>query len=422
MTKEFVYLMYLFSCGARGVKADNPDIDISWDKVVLLAQEQSILHTVIFAVKLMEDCSLPEDKKASYLSKLKNDSVSSFIRRMKIIKLLESFEAEGFRAVLLKGYVVASLYASPDSRISSDTDIYVDPKDEKKAYQLLRQNGFEVKERDRRSHHAVCNHPEMGHLELHNLLYDDIIEDIWFGENDSLEFVKEPYLKTDTDEGTYYTLGKTDNLIFLALHMIKHFIESGMSLRLIMDFSLFLYKNNEDIDMARFWDTMNRLEYSYFIKIIIRIAERYFMFEHIDRLEADQVDEADVDAVLDDMEAGGWLGFNDKKMRDQGWHEYNRIKFIENKGKWGYKFYMFIWNAKGYFKALFPARKNLAARFPYVRKTVLLVPVAWIHRFFNRGFAYLFKGESMPYTVDAEEQLNATAKKRVELFRQMKII
>lgn len=423
MTNEFEYLMYLLSCGAKGTKASNPTYDVDFNKVLSLAKEQSVYHTVLYALKLMDNCVLPDSELEVLLLKLKNDAITAYIQRFRVITLLESFEEAGIGVVLLKGYVVASLYALPDSRISGDVDIYVAPEDEKRAQQLLKQNGFNVTSRDKRSHHCLCDHPEIGHLELHVKFYDKIIEDVWFDEKDSHDFVKQPYALVTTDEGSYYTLGKTDNLTFLALHMIKHFIESGMSLRLIMDFCLFFYTNKNDVDLLRFWSTIEKLNYKYLIEVILSISVKYFGFNHnVVHSNINEVDENDINVILNDLETGGFLGVKESDTRDEGWHEYNRVKFIRNKDEKNYKFYMFLWNANGYVKALFPARKYLAKRFSYVKKSVFFVPIAWIHRFFTRGLLYMSNEKLLAFTVNGENDLNDTAKKRVELFKQMKMM
>ncbi|MEI6578841.1 MAG: nucleotidyltransferase family protein [Eubacteriales bacterium] len=423
MTNEFEYLMYLFSCGARGIKATNPIFDVNYEKVISLAKEQSIYHTVLFALKMMDYCVLPDAELAVLFSQLKNDTITAYIRRVKIIKLLEDFEAAGICVVLLKGYGVASLYALPDSRMSGDVDIYVDPKDEKRGQALLKQNGFKVVPRDTRSHHSECEHSELGHLELHVKLYAKIVEEVWFKDNDGHALAIQPYVKISTDEGYFYTLGKTDNLIFLALHMIKHFITGGISLRLIMDFSLFFYVNNSTVDFIRFWSTMENLNYKYLIEVILSIAVKHFGFNS-DSLPYNiiEIDENNIEVVLNDLETGGWLGTKEHDTRNEGWNEYNRLKFIHNKSNRNYIFYMFLWSAESYIKSMFPSRQHLAEKFPYVNKSIILVPIAWLHRFFTRGLSYLSSGKLKSYVVKGEDDLNDTAKKRVELFKQMKII
>ena len=422
MTKEFRYLMYLFSCGAKGIKAKNPDRDVSWDTVLMLAKEQSIYHTVLYAIKLMEDCSLPESEKAPLLTTLKNDAIRFYIQQAQLMELLSGIESQGVPVILLKGYDVARYYAFPYGRISGDDDIYVEPQYERKVQYILKQHGYKVRPRDKRSHHAICEHPFRAPLELHVVLYDKIIEDVWFGGANRIGFVQEPVEINTTEQGSYCALGKTDNSVFLFLHMIKHFIEGGMSLRLIMDFVLYLSRNKALIDWSRVRHVMEILKYDYFMDAILNIAVRYFSFDAGDFFGIKIIQEEGIETLINDMEVGGWLGANSKAMREQGWHEYNRLRYLENRGGNGYKRYMLSWNAKGYIKQLFPSKRNLYVSFPYAKKSILLLPVAWLHRLVVKGIPHVLKGRLLSYTVDGETDLNDIAKERVKLFRQLKII
>ena len=422
MTNDFEYLMDLLACGTLGTRACCVEGFTEWEDILRLAKEQSVYFTVLYSIKRMSACNMEPVRKNELFSELQTVAVSSFARRIMTMKLLQEFESSGIRVVLLKGYAIAALYDSPDSRISGDVDIYIATKDEKKAQNFLRERGFEVLPRDKRSHHAVCFHPEMGYLELHTSLYDDIVADVWFRQRGKKKFIEEQYEQIISDDGTYYTLGQTDNLIFLALHMIKHFIENGMSLRLIMDLSLSYRANRDERNLSRFWKVMEELEYVYLIRTVLCIATEYFHLSIPHIPDCSDVKKADMIAVLDDLEMGGWLGYNDKTSRDEGWYEYNRQKLTKDKGRIGYYLYMNKWNIKGYFRAIFPPRKILAYRFPYVQRNILFVPVAWIHRAVSRGFAYVQKGNMSAFTIRNEDKLSDVAKKRIALFRQIKII
>jgi hypothetical protein len=414
--------MDLFACGTMGTHACCMDGFTEWEDVLRLAKEQSVYFTVLYAIKRMPACNVEQTRINELFSELKTIAVSSFARRIMTMKLLKEFESSGMRAVLLKGYAIAALYDSPDSRISGDIDIYIDAKDEKKAQNFLREHGFEVLPRDKRSHHAICLHPEMGYLELHTSLYDEIVADVWFRQRGKQKFIEEPFEKITIEDGTYYTLGQTDNLIFLALHMIKHFIENGMSLRLIMDLALTYRANKEEQNLLRFWQVMEQLEYAYFIKTVLCIANEFLhlSIQHIP--DCTEVKKQDIMAVLDDLETGGWLGYNDKASRDEGWYEYNRQKLTNDRGRIGYYVYMNRWNIKGYFRAIFPPRTILAYRFPYVQRSIFLVPVAWVHRAVSRGFTYVLQGKMSAFTIQNENKLSDVARKRIALFRQIKMI
>jgi len=422
MTENFTYLMHLLACGACGTRADSKDGFNEWEDVLRLAKEQSVYYIILYALKRMTDCNLDQQKQTALNSELENAAIATFSRRLRILKLLENFDDCGIKVILLKGYAVASLYHSPDTRLSGDTDLYVDKKDEQKAQKFLTQQGFEVLPRDIRSHHAICRHSELGYLELHSSLFDEIVENVWFRKMGKQEYMEELCEKTITEDGTFYTLGKTDNLIFLALHMVKHFIESGMSLRLIMDFALFYLTNTVGIDFTRFWHIMEKLDYLYFMKIIICISKEYLNLPLQYSPDCADVKQLDILAVLNDMEKGGWLGYNDKLSCDEGWYEYNRIKLVNDSGVSGYHKYMIHWNSRGFLRALFPSRKVLKYRFPYVQRSILLVPVAWIHRFFSRGITYAIHGKITTNIIKNENQLSEAAKQRVALFKQIKIV
>jgi hypothetical protein len=370
----------------------------------------------------MDSCTLPDLRRSELFEILKQNSILAFIRRIKITELLEAFEKAGIRAVLLKGFSVALYYKNPDSRISTDTDIYIEAGKEKKAVHFLKQQNFKFLQREKCSHHSRCYHPDIGLLELHTSFYGDIIRDIWFNQKYSNFFIKEPYLKSTSEDGTYYTLGRTDNLIFLALHMIKHFIQKGMSLRLIMDFSLYLDNNKNYIDTERFWNMMDELQYSYLIKIILNIAVKYFNFNFDSLFDLNMIDSCDITAVIDDIESGGWLGKKENSVRNKSWQESNRLKFFKNKGQREYNFYMFRKNIKENLKALFLSKKDLAVKFPYVKKSNILIPVALIHRLITKGLLFLLKNKFSFNSVKREIALNESDKKRLILLKKIKLI
>ena len=308
MTENFAYLMDLLASGASGTPARSIDGFTAWEDVLRLAEEQSVYYVILYTLKRMTDCSLDKKRQTMLIAELQTVAISTFAKRLRIIKLLEDLEAYGIRAILLKGYISASLYNSPDSMVSGDTDIYVEREDEKKAQEFLRQRGFTVLLRDSNSHHSNCSHPELGHLELHTSFYYEIAEEVWFRHMGKQRYIEEPYEKIVTPDGAYYSLGKTDNLIFLALHMIKHFILEGMNLRQVMDFSLYYQAYEDTLDLPRFWKILEELKYSYFIKVILCISTNYFHLPIQHAADSEDVKHVDMTAILDDMETGGWFG------------------------------------------------------------------------------------------------------------------
>ena len=55
-----------------------------------------------------------------------------------------------------------------------------------------------------------------------------------------------------------------------------------------------------------------------------------------------------VDEILSDLEEGGWMGWQDKSAREEGWQEYNRQMLMENQSKLQYFLYMLRWKSDLY--------------------------------------------------------------------------
>ena len=331
-------------------------------------------------------------------------------------------EAAGIPAVLLKGYAIDDCYALPESRMCGDADIWINPKDEDRACELMKEQGFTVEPRWKNGHHAVCNHPILGCVELHVILYDEIVEDVWFGKMDGSEYVREPHMLIESEDGKYYTLGYTDHFIFLALHMIKHFILSGLTLQMMLDVALYFKKHAGRIDVDRVWNTVRSLHYDKLFSCILWAMVQYCGFSKTDFPGICSEASEQVETILDDLEEGGWMGYADKAAREDGWKEYNRQILMKNKSKLQYWLYMLRWNMGLYMKALFPTKQALAVRYPYILKHPFLIPYVWLHRLIFRGGKAVKNGALTNYIVSDEQNASATGKERIQMFQNLNML
>jgi hypothetical protein len=420
MSPEFKYLMSFCGNSSQGTKPEAPPDQLDWNKLYRLSNEQTVSTLLAYALKTNPSISCPESIRTSAIASMRTAAINNYMRRERILALLRIFEDTGIHAVLLKGYAVAGEYCSPECRVSADTDVWVAPVDEERACELLKRQGFSVDPRWKNGHHAVCHHPTMGCLELHVILYDEIVEEVWFNKMDGSEFIQEPHEWVKTDVGSYYSLGKTDYIIFLTLHMIKHFIISGMSLRMMLDVALF-YKNHiGEFDIERFWNTMRSLKYECCVNTILWAMVMYAGFSHF--VGMSDTPPENIDEILDDLELGGTMGIKDKQNREEGWHAFNREKLMQSKSGIGYKLYMIKWQSSGYLKALFPDKRTLAKRYPYVNDKTWLIPYAWVHRLIFRGIVRLRRGEIKSNIVSDESKLAVSGKERLEMFRRLGMI
>lgn len=422
MTPEFRLLMKLSAAGATGRPVSPEEIGpVDWSVVYRLAQIHAVLTLAAYGLDLSRDLDCPETVRRQMTSVMLGSAARNIIKKEAIMGLLGQMEAAGIHAVLVKGYAVADCYQAPECRLSSDTDIWVDPKDEQRTCAFLEGLGFEVEPRWKNGHHAVCRHPQMGIVEVHVQLYDEIVEEVWFGKTDGTEFVEETHLRVECPEGIYITLGHTDHLLFLTLHLIKHFIISGMNLRMILDVALYMEKYRGLVDLARFWDTIRQFRYERLLQNILWIAVECFGLDPagLPGIAAERPD--CLDEILTDLEQGGSLGGVDHKARNEGWYSYNRHLLLKEKSPLQYTLYMLKWKWDLYVKAVFPTREQLSVRFPCVLEKPWTIPFVWIYRLIFRGTRFLVKSSKTTVMLKGDAVMSDAAATRVNLFRKLEM-
>ncbi len=420
MTYEFQYLMHLLRSASTGISAKPPEKEIDWRSVFSLANEQMIKPLIGYALKANPSIGYPKDGSKAFIEQSFSAILTESARRCATIALLEELEESGIHNFTVKGFSVASEYAVPEARISSDTDICISPADEEKAADFFRNHGFTVEGRWRNGHHFSAHHPIIGLVEVHVQLYDEIVEDVWFAAVDADSLVCLPHKKIKPADGAYYTLDDTDHLVFMILHMIKHFILCGMSLRMITDVILFINAKRENIDFERVLSVLKKLNYYELFLTVIRSAELYLGFDASGFPESESITDEKVEMLLTDIETGGWLGKNNRSERKDGWREYSRLLMLRRKSKVSYWIYMFRWQNEFGAKALFPPRKRLLGSYPCLNRFPWLLPFIWLHRILFKGFK---KGKKTKEDiVFNENNISEESKRRVEMFRALGIL
>ena len=204
--------------------------------------------------------------------------------------------------------------------------------------------------------------------------------------------------------------------------MIKHFILSGLTFQMMMDVALYFKKYAGKIDVNRVWSTISGLHYDRLFNCILWIMIQYCGFSTADFPGVYSEMPRQVAAILDDLEKGGWMGYANKAVREDGWKEYNRQILMKNKSKVQYWLYMLRWNMGLYVKALFPAKQAIAVRYPYIVKYPILLPYAWLHRLIFRGSKAVKKGALTKHIVLDEQNTSATGKERVRMFESLNML
>lgn len=417
MTYEMQYLMHLYYCGALGIEASPPEKTVNWEKIVTLAVEQSITYTIAMAIKKSE-LTCPDEIKQRLITSARGAALKNSIKTDGILSLVEKMNTYGINAIVLKGIDVARFYANPECRLSSDTDLLIIPSDEKKAVNFFKNNQFEIRERHEDSNHTVCVHNSLGIFELHTSLLPKMFTNSMFSnwniDNDAFSTCNE----VDYQGKRYKALNATNSLLFLTYHMIKHFLYSGMSLRMIMDNALYSKYNIESIDKEKYKSFLKDTKYFYTTQLIFGAAIKYFGFKKDDFPIEPIIDDDKINEIIDDLEIGGWQGTKEEQERIDAWLYYRYKNALSTKNPKDLKDIN-----KQYRDSFFPPLKALKKTYPILIKHGYLYPFFVVHRLLTKGVNFAFvKKKKIKLKTESVEDLPTIAKKRIEMFKKLEIL
>ena len=415
----FRQLISMVALGATGKKVDIVDID--WRSVLCYAQEQSILPLLGIALIKNPEMQCPEELRSQLIDVARSQSGSNLVRKQRIMNMLREMDSLGLRAQLIKGYPVGECYAYPESRGSTDTDILVDPKSEERVCKYLREKGFHVDMRGKTGHHDVGQHPKLGVVEVHIQLYSELQQEIWFGGAGKTVLQMEAPVQAIMSDMPYTTLGYTDHLIFLTLHAIKHFISTGMGLRMMLDIAVFFSKHKTQIDANRYWHLMETLKFTTLVNSILWALIETGCFDKTDFPGMSDEQPEGIDLLLNDLELGGHMGVKGNQQFD-GAYEYSRQVMLRTKSSMQYRFCMLRQKIRDAEKQMFPEKAHLLQLYPVIEKKTWLTPFARIHRMFAYPIKKIKEGALRDQIRTDSTDMPEEAKRRVEMFKTLGMI
>lgn len=419
-TTSIEYLIKLAVAGSRGESVQVSGMD--WMEILRLGAEHNVMPLIACAIKDSSDLECPDQIREYLLNAMRSSASLNMIRRQRIMHLIRELKAAGIPVKVLKGYAISDCYAYPDCRESVDTDLLISIKQEKQAYALFEKHGFRVRPREATSQHVICQHAKYGMVELHVKLYADLIEDVWFQGMKEEDLLKETEIVRNSSDGEYSTLGNTDHLIFLVLHMMKHFISGGLTVKMMLDIALHFQQSKDTIDTDRFWLIMKQLNYSTFVSSMLHVVIDQGTFVTTDFPGLESVPADNVKLVLNDLAEGGYMGIKQKEERHESGMAYNRQMLLKKKSQGQYSLYMLWWKARTGAKYMFPSIKLLQSEYRITQIHPVTIPFVWIYHVVAFPIKKIQKGVLQRDIHSRNEERTDIAKQRIEMFKSLGLI
>ncbi|MGN0602263.1 MAG: nucleotidyltransferase family protein [Oscillospiraceae bacterium] len=382
------------------IPLDNPDFDL----IFKYAEKQSVLPIVY------EGCSVdkrfgeyessPKLMKKIY-SVLSVQSQRTAAFEDIYVKLLEN----GVKPLVLKGLLCRSLYGELcDHRSSGDEDILIQVKDFDISKKILLDNGYELEDEyvaeknlDKVQEVTFKNKSKRLTIELHLNFFSESNELLKTG-NRYFDNIFENAVLFEVDGKKFYTLEYTQNYIYLFFHLFKHFISSGVGIRLVLDLLMFekIYANN--IDWAQVEKAMKDISAWSLYGDVTYIGNKYLGFEFQQRSKP-----VHSELLVGDMEQVGTFGNQSESQAKSA--AFAASAFNNKKER------------TSFLNLLFPSLEVMKCGYPEVSDKKWMLPIAWIKRII-KYIPKLLKRSKRKEIINASK----IAERRIKIFEKYGII
>ncbi len=290
--------------------------------------------------------------------------------------VLQEAKKQELVPVLFKGLTLAALYPEPSMRFSSDADLFIQKQQRPAMEALLISLGYSKDDSVSKEHVPVYRIDQNNRrlsIELHDCLWEDYTG----AQADLLESINLTNPDTLLDISPFgfpiRTLGHEEHLVYQVFHIAKHFAFEGMRLRFLTDITLFVNAYEKQINWKHFWQTMEKLGYSVFCNILFQICITCLgMTNSFPKPEASDSASMNELLITDIVEAG-----------KVGEHHIENWASTEMLASYFMREAKTSSGLKRKLEIFFPMPADLKDKFSYAKKYPVLLPVAWIHRFFS---------------------------------------
>ena len=379
------------------------------EEILLYLKEVLRLSSIHMIYPLVVDAlyNIYPKRMEEYKNRAINQTVNQASRTASFLLLYQRMQEEGLSPIVMKGIVCRNLYEQPETRLSVDEDLLINPEEIYKYHKFLLKQGFHLTDEDI----TIDTADEISYQNKDNHLYLEVHKHPFAPDDDIFSDLNEMFVNREEPVTIpiygvdIKTLDYTGHLLYMVCHAYKHLIYSGIGIRQLCDMTLFAETYGKHIDWERIVTSLKKYNLILLGEALLKIC--------VDHLGMDTekagcsnlyaLCEVDVKPLLADILSGGIYGAQDENRL----HSANMTLSAVSAKKQGKK-------NSGLKQSLFPSYEYIANNYPYLKNNRLLLPFAWIQRILT----YL---KNPNKTIKPGKSLEI-GKQRIELLKKYKII
>ena len=316
------------------------------------------------------------------------------------------FEKNNIWYMLLKGMVIRKYYPAPELREMADNDILFDNKYSKEVYEFMTARGYKSDDYNKGYHDEYLKPPAYN-FEMHRQLVSSKERPKWY------EYYKDvkSILINDANGKNQFYFSDNDFYVYFIVHTYKHFLNSGMGLRTVLDVYLYLNNLQDKLDFDYIEEQLKKLDAYDFEQTFRSLAFKMFgenakegnaaadeshdkWWNSFDAKEQDMLRES-----FDDKKQDKLCGSFDAKEQDKWWNSFDAkeqemLSYILDAGTYG-NLENSVAHKMGYtkgekkkasdkakyiFRRLFPSMDTIEEFFPFFYKHKWAIPFLYIYR------------------------------------------
>ncbi len=329
--------------------------DFDWSAAGPLGASHSILPMLYYGA-LHAGVSLPDAVRSRLEAAAMRGVFIDQNQLYEIGRIRACFLENGIDFMPLKGCLLKGLYPQTDMRPMGDADILIKMDQYDTIRPLMEQLGYEaVLESD---HELVWEKKGALYLELHKRLIPSYNKDYYAYFGDGWKLAR----KTDTTE---YTMGDEDQFIYLFTHYAKHYRDSGIGIRHLVDLYMYL-RAKPQMDWTYVERELDQLQLLPFCRNTLATMDVWFK---------GAADTEMTDFITDRIFGSGSFGTRENALLSEG------LKSSKSGTKEQVQ-------TRKRLAMIFPSAAVLTPKYPILGKCPWLLPFMWLHRWVA---ALLFK-------------------------------